>query len=173
MHASIDTTDLQDTMTAAAPTLPVLPLVLPIALGLAAMAAGSILTAHPIELPQIQVQLGAGALTVAVAGAAALGGLYAASLWHRARRTALTLEQTPKPAGAPRRRALHGSQAVRPQAVRLDAVTVLRADFQAIATANPTRRIEDMSAFLRRIATRCRSAALALAGVATMVLLAT
>jgi hypothetical protein len=157
---------------AAAPALPMLPLVLPMALGLAAIATGGILAAQPGEPVQFPLQIGAGAATVAVAGACALAGLYAGSLWHRARRVALKFERTPKPDFAPRRRALYGSQAVRPQAVHLDPVTLLRADFEAVATANPERRIEDHSAFLRRVAKRCCSVAIALTGVAAVMLLA-
>jgi hypothetical protein len=156
----------------AAPGLPMLPLVLPMALGLAAIATGGILASQPIEPVLFHVQIGAGAVTVAVAGACALAGLYAGALWHRARRVALKMEQAPKPDDAPRRRALYGSQAVRPQAVKLDPVTLLRADFEAVASANPKRRVEDQSAFLHRVATRCCGAAIALTGLAAMVLLA-
>lgn len=170
MHRAIDTTDLQDTT--AAPALPVLPLVLPMALGLATIAAGSLLATHPIDPVSVEIHLSSGTLTTLAAGGLAAAGLYAASLWHRARRAALRLEQAPKPGDAPRRRALYGSQAVRPQTVRCGAVSVLRADFEAVADANPTRRLEDKIAFLRRVAKRCRSAAIALGSVAVVVLLA-
>jgi hypothetical protein len=168
----LDAAPPQTTVAAATPALPMLPLVLPMALGMAAIATGGILASQPIEPVQFHVQIGAGAVTVATAGACALAGLYAGSLWHRARRLALRMEQAPKPDYAPRRRALYGSQAVRPQAVRLDPVSLLRADFAAVATANPERRVEDQSAFLRRVAKRCCGAAIALTAVAATVLLA-
>jgi len=171
MHAT-NAIQLQDDTRAAVPALPMLPLVLPMVLGMAAIATGGILASQPIEPVQVHLHIGAGAATVALAGACALAGLYAGSLWHKARRAAAKIEQTPKPDYAPRRRALYGSQAVRPQAVRLDPVTLLRADFEAVASANPERRVEDHSAFLRRVAKRCCSAAIALTGVAATVLLA-
>jgi hypothetical protein len=98
-------------------------------------------------------------------------GLYAMSLWHGAHRTAQWLERTPRPVDAPRRRALNPCKPGRAPALHLGALAALGADFHAIATANPTRRLEDKTAFLRRLAKRYLVAAVALVAIASSVFL--
>ncbi len=99
-----------------------------------------------------------------------VAGMYAATLWRGAMKAAHWLEQTPRPANAPRRRVLDGCTVRRP--ARLGLFSMLCARFHAVGAANPTRRIEDKTAFLRRVASRSLVLAIVLAAVAGTVLLA-
>jgi hypothetical protein len=111
-----------------------------------------------------------GAYAMPLAVVLAFAGMYAASLWRGALRTAQWLEALPRPANAPRRRVLDGCTVRRPACLSLFAM--LRAEFHAVAAANPTRRIEDKTAFLRCVAQRSLVLAVLLAVVAGTVLLA-
>jgi hypothetical protein len=165
MHASIAASDSQQTKPVTA--LPALPRVLSVTCGLATIAASGALAAQSGELLGLPAHLGSGALAVVLT----LAGLYAASLWRGARRTVHWLEQIPRPSDAPRRRARDAARHRRQLANRLGVLATLRAEFHAVASANPTRRLEDKTAFLRRMATRCLVAAVLLIGVATALLL--
>jgi hypothetical protein len=163
MHASIDAHDTSSTT-----ALPVLPRVMSITCGVAMIATLGVCAVQPPDLFGVPLHVGAGVLSLALAPP----GLYAALLWFGARRTARLLEQTPKPANSPRRRVLDGCEVRRPLTSRLGVLATLCAGFHAVAATNPTRRIEDKVAFLRRVALRCLAAAIVLAGISTAMLLA-
>ena len=110
-----------------------------------------------------------GTYSVPLAVILGLAGMYAATLWRGARRAAHWLERTPRPAYFPRRRVLDGCTVHMPASLGL--VATLSAQFHAVAAANPTRRIEDKTAFLRRVATRSLVLAVTLASVAGGLLL--
>lgn len=141
---------------------------LSIILGLATIAASTGVAAQSADMLGLPQPFGTSALS-AVLG---LAGLYAGSLWRGARRTALWLEQLPRPLDAPRRRALDAFHVRRTRPLRVGLLGMLRAEFHAICAANPTRRIEDKTAFLRRLATRCLTAAIVLVAISTTLLLA-
>jgi hypothetical protein len=112
------------------------------------------------------LQLGTGALSVVLT----LAGLYAASLWRGACHAVEWLEALPRPTDSPRRRARDCYVVSRPLQEKLGLRDTLRAKFHLVAAKNPTRRLEDKTAFLRRMASRCLAAAVALVGVATALL---
>lgn len=103
--------------------------------------------------------------------ALAVGGLYATWLWHGARRTARWLEQTPKPLDTPRRRALNPCCPIPLPKIHFGVLAMLGAKFHAVATANPTRRIEDKTTFLHRVAGRWLTTAIVLSVLSTATLL--
>jgi hypothetical protein len=111
-----------------------------------------------------------GTFAVPMAVVLTLAGVYAATLWRGAINAAQWLETLPRPSDAPRRRVLDGCVVRRP--ARLGLVSMMCARFHAVGAANPTRRIEDKAAFLRRVAARSLGLAVLLAAVAGTVLLA-
>jgi hypothetical protein len=129
-----------------------------------------IMDASIADLLHLPPSFAPGTYSVPLAVVLTLACMYAATLWRGALRAAHWLEQTPRPINFPRRRVLDGCTVRMP--ARLGLLAMLRAEFHAVAAANPTRRIEDKTAFLRRVATRSLVLAIALAAVAGAVLLA-
>ena len=121
------------------------------------------------DLLRLPPSFAPGTFSVPLAVILGLAGMYAATLWRGARRAARWLEQTPRPAYVPRRRVLDGCTVHMP--ARLGLFATLSAQFHAVAAANPTRRIEDKTAFLRRVATRSLVLAITLTSVAGGLLL--
>ena len=121
------------------------------------------------DLVRLPPSFAPGTYSVPLAMILGLAGMYAATLWRGARKAARWLEQTPRPAYFPRRRVLDGCTVRMP--ARLGLFATLGAQFHAVGAANPTRRIEDKTAFLRRVARRSLLLAIVLTSVASGLLL--